>query len=134
MDIKTTEEKVFIMKEQISLDQAEGRAWGRKLDAFGTLTKMASILQKPQDDDFEMVYKEHRLQPFWHVFCRATYDYERRASYTVPVDKPEVKSVTAAGTQYEIAKGAIALPVVEHCHEDLIKEKYVDGLLGKHDP
>ena len=37
MEITLVEERAMILQEQLSMDQAEGRAWSHKLDAFGRL-------------------------------------------------------------------------------------------------
>ncbi|OIP97121.1 hypothetical protein AUK40_03935 [Candidatus Wirthbacteria bacterium CG2_30_54_11] len=128
MQITTAEERVFVFKEQISQEQSEGRAWGRKIDAFGAFTKMASFLQKPKDDDFEMIYKEHRYQPFWHVVCRATYDYERKSSFVIAVTKAEVKSVTIEGAEHQVEAQRVTVSGIEHCREDLTQQEFVDGI------
>ncbi len=132
MKITTAEERVFVFKEQLSQEQAEGRAWGRKLDAFGTLSKMTSFLQKPKDEDFEMIYKEHRYQPFWHVVCKAAYDYERTSSFAISVPRSEVKSVTIAGIDQPVSNQKVTISGIEHCHEDLNQQEFVDGISATH--
>lgn len=69
MEISLADERALLLKEQLTLEQAEGRAWSKKLDAFGRMAKMGSFIQRPKDDDFEFIYKEHRVEPFWHMTC-----------------------------------------------------------------
>lgn len=90
MEITVANERALLLKEQLSMDQAEGRAWSKKTEAFGAMAKMASLLQRPKDEDFKLVYKEHRYQPFWQVVSSARYVYERRRQYTLAVSGPEV--------------------------------------------
>ena len=49
MDIKVTDEKIYFFKEQLSFEQAEENALSKKLDAFGTVLKFTSFLQKPKN-------------------------------------------------------------------------------------
>ncbi len=113
------------------MDRAEGLAWARKADAFGALAKLFS---RPKDEDYELIHKERRYQPFWHVSCKAFYGYERQGQYQVAMRGPEVKSVTVQGTDYPVAGNAVALSGVEHCNETATVEYYVDGLSGNKDP
>jgi hypothetical protein len=128
MEITLVQERAMILQEQLSMDQAEGRAWSHKLDAFGRLERVTSLFSRPKDDDFELLYKEKRYQPFWHIVCTARYVYERRRQYPLKVSGPEIKSVTIEGTQYDATPGTIALVGLEHCREELREELYVDGL------
>jgi hypothetical protein len=45
MEITVADERALLLKEKLSMDQAEGRAWSSKTEAFGTLVKMTSLLQ-----------------------------------------------------------------------------------------
>ena len=44
MQITVADERALLLEEQISMEQAEGRAWSKKGDAFGTITKMTRLL------------------------------------------------------------------------------------------
>jgi len=134
MEITLADERAFVLIESLTMDQAEGRAWSQKLDAFGSLVKLASFLQRPRDEDFTLVYKEHRLQPFWHIECRADYVYERRREYRVPVSGTDVREVTIREEKYAVAEGKIALSGVEHCEEHIHKERLIDGYSGEEQP
>ena len=65
MDVKLPDERVLILAENFDLEGAQMRADTRKVDAFGTLAKMAGFLSKPREEEFELVYRERRLQPLW---------------------------------------------------------------------
>jgi hypothetical protein len=134
MEITLVEERAMILQEQLSMDQAEGRAWSHKLDAFGRLERVTSLFARPKDEDFELLYKEKRYQPFWHIVCTARYVYERRRQYPLKVSGPEVQSVTIEGMEYDAASGTITLTGLEHCREELRTELFVDGLSNEPDP
>lgn len=127
MDISLADERAFLLKEQLSLEQAEGRAWEKKLDAFGRMIKMASFLQRPKDSDFELIYKEERYEPFWHVACRARYVYERRREYPITLSGSEVKSITLGEKEYTVQNGRIHLTLTEHCREEPERTLFIDG-------
>ncbi len=133
MDITLADERAFLLKEQLSLEQAEGRAWEKKVDAFGRIVKVASFLQRPKDSDFELIYKEHRYEPFWHIVCRARYVYERRRDYPISLSGPEVKSVTLDGKQYEVTNGRIHLTLTEHCREEPERILFLNGYTNQPD-
>jgi len=130
MKVTVAELRILVLEEQHSMDRAEGLAWARKIDAFGALSR---LLSRPKDEDFELVHKEHRYQPFWHVACKAFYAYERQAQYHLTLRGPEVKSVTIQGTDYPVAATALDLTGVEHCEETASVEYFVDGLSGNKD-
>ncbi len=134
MEINLTEERAFILQAQLSVDQAEGRAWGHKVDAFGTMAKMGSLLQRPKEDDFKLLYKEQRYEPFWHVVCDARYVYERRGDYPLAFNDAVVKSVTIDGVEYQVCNGKIMLAGLEHCLEELHADVFFDGLTSTRMP
>ena len=134
MEVNLVEERAMILQEQLSMDQAEGRAWSTKMDAFGRLEKVASIFARPKDEDFELLYKEKRYQPFWHIICSSHYAYERRRQYPLKVSGPEVVSVSIEGLEYDATSGAITLSGLEHCREELRQEILIDGFTNESDP
>lgn len=133
MEISLADERAFLLKEQLSLEQAEGRAWEKKVDAFGRMVKMASFLQKPKDSDFELIYKEHRYEPFWHIVCRARYVYERRRDYPVTLSGSEVRSVRLDEKEYAVQNGRIHLTFTEHCHETPERIRFINGYTNEPD-
>jgi hypothetical protein len=133
MEILLADERAWLLEAQISMDHAEGRAWGKKVDAFGRAIKLTSFLQRPKDEDFKLVYKEQRYQPFWHVVCSARYVYERRRDYPLTIGDPAVKAVTIQGAEYPVQNGLVTLTGLEHCREELRKDVFVDGLTNQVD-
>ncbi|HYE42972.1 MAG TPA: hypothetical protein VEA15_06210 [Caulobacteraceae bacterium] len=127
MNVELAEERVLFHPDRFNMDHAEGRAWSKRLEAFGTLAKMSSFLNKPRDEDFELVYRERRYQPYWHVCCAATYAYERRRAYEVPV-APEVRSVSIEGRDHQAANGRLTLEGLETCREEMRREALFDGV------
>ncbi|MCA9921041.1 MAG: hypothetical protein KC421_01650 [Anaerolineales bacterium] len=127
MEISLADERALLLKEQLTLEQAEGRAWSNKIDAFGRIAKMGSLLQRPKDDDFELIYKEHRVEPFWHVVCDARYVYERRREFPLEISGPEVEKVTIEDKEYGVTNGRLILHGLEYCREEPHKTVFVDG-------
>ncbi len=127
MDIALADERALVLKETLTMDQAEGRAWSKKVDAFGRMAKMGSFLQKPKDDDFELIYKEHRLEPFWHIICRARYVYERYKEFSLDLSGEMVEGVTLEGVKHAVNNGRLSLKGTEHCREEPFTEVYVDA-------
>ena len=134
MDITLVDERVLLLKEQLTMDQAEGRAWSNKLDGFGRLAKVGRLWQRPQDDDFELVYKEHRYEPFWHIVCHARYVYERRREYPLSLSGPEVERATIDGREYQVQNGRLTLQGLEHCREEPQKEVFINGYTNQPNP
>ncbi len=134
MEISLADERALLLKEQLTLEQAEGRAWSRKLDAFGRMAKMGSFLQRPKDDDFELIYKEHRIEPFWHIECQARYVYERRREFSIPISGAEVEKVTVDGQEYGVNDGRLILYGIEHCREEPREEVFIDGYTNQSIP
>jgi len=134
MENNLTEERAFILQAQLTVDQAEGRAWSRKMDAFGTMAKVGSLLQRPKDDDFKLLYKEQRYEPFWHIVCDARYVYERRGEYSLAFSDPAVKSVTIDSMEYPVCSGKIVLTGLEHCREELHTDVFFNGLTSTRTP
>jgi hypothetical protein len=133
MEVTLADQRALVLQEQLSIEQAEGRAWATRLDAFGRVVKMTRFVQRPKDEDFELIYKEHRYQPFWHVACRAHYVYERRREYPLVLSGPEVQSVTIESVSYPVIDGRITLTGLEHCEERPSQEVFVEGLTNERD-
>ncbi|MBK8902380.1 MAG: hypothetical protein IPM53_14425 [Anaerolineaceae bacterium] len=133
MDITLADERAFLLKEQLSLEQAQGRAWEKKVDAFGRMVKVASFLQRPKDSDFALVYQEHRYEPFWHIVCRARYAYQRQRDVPLTLSGSEVKAVTLGDKEYEVQNGRLHLTVTEHCREEPERIRFIDGYTNQPD-
>lgn len=133
MEISVAQERAFRFAETMSLDQAEGRAWARRLEGFGAFAKVTGLLQRPRDDDFTLLYREHRLVPFWHIACVADYRYERRRTIPLAIDTRVVKRLTMDGRELDVRNGHTHVSLVEECEEAHEQEAIVDGLTGNRD-
>ena len=134
MEIQVADQRILLFSNQVSLEDAKKKSWDKKIDAFGTLNKVTSFLTRTQDSDFELLYEEHRYQPFWHVIAKSKYVYDRTASYQVPTTGSEVKSVTLLEKDFEVQNNHFHLPVMEHCSEEGYEEVLVDGITSKSMP
>src|SRR3569833_4212586 len=133
MNVEIAEERILVLADKYTMEHAEGRAWSMRVEAFGTMAKMAGLLAKPKDEEFECVYRERRLQPFWRLATTAVFAYERRREYQVTVP-PEVRSVVVDGQERPVVDRKFALSGVESCREELRRELFNDGLSGQQDP
>ncbi len=127
MNVELAEERVLFHPDRFNMDHAEGRAWSQRMEAFGTLAKLSGFLNKPRDEDFELVYRERRYQPYWRIVASGLYAYERQRAYDVPV-APEVRSVNIGGQDYAATDGRITLSGLETCREEVRSEALYDGV------
>lgn len=134
MDIQVADQRIFLFANKISPEIAKTKAWDKKMSAFDAVSKVAGFLSRTKDDDFELLYQEHRYQPFWHVVATSKYVYERSAQYQVPATGLEVKKITLQEKEYETTNGKFSLSVLEHCTQEEQKQVLVDGVSGKNNP
>lgn len=127
MEVEIAEERIVLLTDRFSLDHAEGRAWSRRADAFGTVAKLGGLLNRTASEDYECVYRERRLQPFWHLHATAVAEYERTRSYTVAVS-PSVRSVLLGGESHAPDQGRLTLSGLESCRDESSGDHYFDGL------
>lgn len=130
MDLKIATERILVLENQFTQAEAEEKAVAKKIDAFGTINKLAGIFSKPVASDFEIIYQEHRYQPFWHIASKANYVYDRNSHYQYDIKGQEVRTVTVHGNDYIVANGHLHIPVLEHCHQELQQEVLIDGVTG----
>lgn len=133
MNISIAKERILVLKDSLSDDEAKQLSFDKKTSAFDAISKVASFLSRPKDDDFELIYSEHRYAPFWHVVAKAKYVYDRSANYQVPVSNSVVKSVTIQGNDYDSQNDHLHIPVLEHCVQEEVEEVLVDGITGSRD-
>ncbi len=133
MDVEIAEERIVVLTDRFSLDHAEGRAWSRRADAFGTVAKLGGLLNRAASEDYECVYRERRLQPFWRLHVVAVAEYERARSYTVAV-APSVRSVELLGQTVAAEQGRLRLSGVESCRDETTREYLFDGLSRAENP
>lgn len=133
MNVELADERILVLADRFSMEHAEGRAWTKRIEAFGTLARMTGFLKQPKDDEFEIVYRERRLQPFWRIAVSSVQAYERRREYTVNV-APEVQSVVLGGETRSVTGNKFQIAGVEHCREESRKEVFFDGLNKAQNP
>jgi hypothetical protein len=134
MDIQLGEHRIFRLEPRFNHDALLQKAMDRRTGALGS--GIGGLLQRPKADEVELVASQQRLEPLWHVACRARYVYDRTRSYSVPASAVDVKSVTVLGTEAPVVasgKGpaAFAIPVLEHCRDEFADELFVDGVTGE---
>ncbi|MFZ2804065.1 MAG: hypothetical protein WA001_02475 [Patescibacteria group bacterium] len=134
MQIEVANQRILLLKDQMTMQEAKDKAWDKKRMAFDALSKVTSLLSKPKEQDFALTYSEHRYEPFWHVVTKARYEYTRTTQYTVPVSGSEVKTVTVNDKTHDVLGGRIHLPVLEYCLQEDLDENIIDGITGKHAP
>jgi hypothetical protein len=131
MKIDVASQRILLLKDKITPEEAQEIAWQKKVSAFDALSKVTSFLSRPKDEDFTLVYSEHRYEPFWHVLAKARYEYTRTTNYKIPVSGKEVKTVTVHDIKYDEQSGNIHVPVLEYCLQEEFDENIVDGLTAK---
>jgi len=132
MQVEIAEERILVFADRVSGEIAEAKAWARRIEAFGTLARMSGLLARPRDDEFELVYREKRLQPFWRIAARAFARFERERTYQIALGS-EVKQVTIEGRPREIAAHKTHVSGLETCEEDTRRLTLIDGLTGQED-
>lgn len=133
MNVELAEERILLLPDKVGAAQAEGRAWSKRTDAFGAFAKLGGLLSKPKDEDYEVVYRELRLQPFWRLSVSTTHVYERLRPHKIKVGA-EVQSVTLGEQNYPISNREATIPVTECCNEASQRDWLFDGITRKADP
>lgn len=128
MDINVKEQKVFVVEEHLTAEQARERAWEHKTDAFGTLTR---LFMRPKSDEIKVASIQKRFDPVWHFLVHKRVAFQRRKEYRVPVTDNTVQRVTAAGNEYAVSGGHFNIAGIEHCEEDVRLENLLDGTTGE---
>ena len=127
MNVELAEERILLFAERFTLEHAEGRAWAKRTDAFGAFAKIGGLLSKPKDEEYEVVYRERRLQPFWRLSACTDYTYERGREHRLKVGS-EVQSITLNDLKLPAANREVILNSVELCREENRREWLFDGL------
>ncbi len=133
MEVEVAQERIVLLADRFSLDHAEGRAWSRRADAFGTGAKIGGLLNRSTSEDYECVYRERRLQPFWRLHVSTVATYERTRSYAIPVAS-SVRSVQIAEQSIPVHEGRIVLSGLESCQDQTAKGFVFDGLTRAENP
>ena len=127
MQVELAEERVFRLTDRFTLEHAEGRAWSKRVEAFGTLARVTGLFSQPKDDEYEVIYRERRLQPFWRLNVSTSMAYERARDYPVKV-AAEVREVTIGDKVLPVTAGQFTVRGLESCREEARRETLVDGL------
>jgi hypothetical protein len=130
MELGIVEEKVYLLREQLSMEQAKERAWDAKGDVFGGLNK---FIFRPKGEDVQITLSQKRYEPFWHVVSRSEYIYDSRRKFQVPVSSLMVERVTLEGLEsdFPVEKQNFTVRGVEHFREETSKEVFVDAATGE---
>jgi hypothetical protein len=132
MDIQLATERLFLLEERVTMDEIQLRAMDKRTQAFGG--GLGSLLQRPKPEEIQLVNRQRRLEPFWHVSASARYVYDRNRDYTINASASDVLSVTVNGSDYDPISStgtrSFRIPVLEHCREEYHKDAYTDGLTG----
>jgi hypothetical protein len=129
MEVAIAEERILVFSDRVGAEVAEAKAWAKRVEAFGTLARMSGLLARPKNEEFELVYREKRLQPFWRIASRATAKYERSRTYAIAL-APEVKRVVIDGQHRPIDGHKTIVTGHESCEEESRRQVFVDGLSG----
>jgi len=132
MNVELAEERILLLPDVLGAELAEARAWSRRTDAFGAFARLGGLLQKPKDEDFQIVYRELRLQPFWRISAATTYVYERQREHRLKVGS-EVKSVSVGGQSFASVDKEVTITVTECCKESSQKDWLYDAITRKGD-
>ncbi len=133
MQVELAEERILVLADRFNLDHAEGRAWAKRVDAFGTVARLGGLINRTGADDYVCVYRERRLQPFWRVHSRSIAVYERMRTFVVPV-APEVRAVAIAGDYKPVDQRSFRIDGLESCREETEREALYDGLTRAETP
>jgi len=120
------DQRIYALEEKIRPEDSCVKADELKTKAFGFVS---NILFSAKKEDIEVLYVEHRYEPFWHVVCSTHIEYDRRRQFEIDVEGA-VKRVTIDGVDHDVTD-KLRLDGVEHCIEDRRKEVFVDAMDGK---
>ena len=137
MDIQLADQRLFVLNEALTLEQARARAMDKRTNAVSG--GLGALLQRPKPEEVVLVDHQKRFEPFWHVACSARYVYDRSRQYVVPVSGAEVREITLQGQTYGVADAgksgrAFTLMTIEHCREEWRQELFADGQTGNPAP
>ncbi|GAB3818248.1 hypothetical protein GCM10028820_20180 [Tessaracoccus terricola] len=132
MEVQIAEERIIVLEDRFTMEIAEERAWARRSDAFGAVAKLGGLFGRTADD-YECVYRERRLQPFWYVRADSVIAYERTRDYTIEVG-PGVRTVETGGEQFQVEDGRFSISGFESCRDETSRSHHFDGLTRADNP
>ena len=130
MNVELAEERILLLPDKLGAAQAEGRTWAKRTDAFGAFAKLGGFLNKPKDEDYEVVYRELRLQPFWRISAATTHIYERQRIHKLKVS-PEVEALGIGDQKFTAANREVSITATECCNESTQRDWLFDGITKK---
>ncbi len=133
MDVELSEERVLVIADRVSPEEAEAKAMGKRFEAFGAMARLTGFLNGKQTDAVDLVYREHRLQPFWRIAATGCCAYERTRRHQIALG-PEVRTAHWEGRALDLAGGHVVVPLLETCREESSKEVLLDALTGAATP
>lgn len=134
MEITISEQRVFLIPEVLTPEQARERAWDKKVGVFAS--GLTSLLSRPKGEDIKITYSEKRYEPFWLIQYQTSFQYDRKRNFPLQVTGPEVQSVTIANLNFAPVEDkklgrVIFVPGVEQCREEHQGVSFFDGLSGE---
>lgn len=133
MNVELAQERILLLPDVVGAEQALARAWARRLEAFGALARIGGLLSRPRDEEFEVAYREQRLQPFWRLSAATEHVYERDRPHRLKV-AGEVEAVRIGDKSFSATAKEATVVVTECCRESARREWLFDGLTKKADP
>ncbi|MEK8089580.1 hypothetical protein [Thermithiobacillus plumbiphilus] len=122
--------KVFVFKETFPESAAKEHAEKKKMDAFGTLTKL-KFWDKPKEEEIINTGVEKRFEPFWFVKARRRVEFRRSTKYSVPITNLDAKIINVNGEEYQprdFPLRVITIDAVETCAKEIAHESFLDGM------
>ncbi|MEO5927349.1 MAG: hypothetical protein ABIO72_01470 [Patescibacteria group bacterium] len=128
-NIKIDGERLLALEDVLGMEKARTLAEEQKLKAFGML---AGLLSRPKPEDIVISYEEKRFDAFWCVRGMARFEYKRRKSYRIPVEKM-VRDVELLNTTFQASSETSSFEIegIEHCIEDYHAEEIVNAQNGE---
>lgn len=133
MNVELAEQRIRLLPDRLGAEQAEARAWQKRTEAFGAFARLGGLISRSRDEDYEILYRELRLQPFWRISASTSYVYERRRTHVLKVG-PEVETVWLGEERYPVSHQQAAVSLNESCRELSRRDWLFDGVSGKADP
>lgn len=133
MHVEIAEERILLLPDAVGADQARTLAWSKRSEAFGAFARIGGLISRPKEEDYEIVYNELRLQPFWRISASTTHVYDRQRQHKLKVG-PEVETVSLGSQTFSASRGQATITLIENCREASQRDWLFDGLTKKGEP
>ena len=134
MQVELAEERILLFADRFNLDHAEGRAWAKRESAFGTVARLGGLLNRGGPEDYQCVYRERRLQPFWRVHTRSIAAYERMRTVRRAGGPRGPRRGHRRGVTARSSAAIFRIDGLESCREEVERESLYDGLTRAQNP